>query len=156
MRTSALAACLAAAGLALGCGGKQAPEPHYDVHSHGVGEKHDIEEEHHGVGIAEIDGFHDQLDPLVHAPAGDQRKADTCKAAGSMKDDAFQIVGRARADHAAWEGNANALVQAVDALGAACTGGGDVDKALAGVHDAFHGLIEQVMGTDADHANVGH
>jgi hypothetical protein len=146
MRTTVLAAWLAAAGLALGCGGKQAaPEAHYDVHAgSGSAADHDgAEPDHdmdHGVGIAEVDGFHAQLEPIMHA-TGDAQKTDACAKTAALKDAAFQVVGRAKGDHAAWEDQATALAAAVDGLGKACTGGGDVAAALGAVHDAFHAVL---------------
>jgi hypothetical protein len=141
------------------CGGKTVPEPVYDTHSHGVGEKHDMESEHHGVGVAEIDSFHQTLAPIWHAPAGDQRKKDACAAVPTMKEQAMAAVGRARTDNARWEGNANALVGAVGKLGAVCgdpaTAG--FDDAFGAVHDAYHALMEAAMpADDADHMHMGH
>jgi hypothetical protein len=160
MRISKLVPWLCVAGLAFGCGHKQ-PAPHESAipgtGDHGVGEHHDMEDEHHGVGIAEIDSFHETLGPLWHAEHGDKRKADTCGGLGGMKDQAVQIIGRARADHAGWEGNANALSKAIDDLGVVCGGGaGDFDAAFSSVHDAFHVLMEAAMtGHEGDHAHVG-
>ena len=143
------------------CGaGTTKPEQPYDVHSHGVGEPHDMEEEHHGVGIAEIDSFHDTLAPIWHAPGGDARRKQACDAVPTMKEQSVAAVGRARTDHAAWEGNANALVTAVGKLADACAGKSfatPFDDSFAQVHDAYHALMTAAMGgTDADHAHVGH
>ncbi len=157
MRT-AIPALLVACSIAA-CGGKTRPEQTYDVHSHGVGEKHDIEEEHHGVGVAEIDKFHDTLAPIWHAPAGDDRKHNACTAVPTMKDQAALIVGRARTDHAGWEGNGNALAAAVTKLGTVCADPtlAGFDDAFGAVHDAYHGLMESAMPADqADHMHVGH
>ena len=144
---------------AAACGGTTKPETQYDTHSHGVGETHDVEEEHHGVGIAEVDAFHDTLAPIWHAPAGDARRKQACDAVPTMKEQAVAAVGRARTDHAGWEGNANALVAAVGKLGDACEGktfATPFDDAFSQVHDAYHALMESAMGgTDADHAHVG-
>lgn len=155
MRTWIVAFVLAAAA----CGGKTTPEQPYDTHSHGVGEHHDMEMEHHGVGVAEIDSFHETLAPVWHAPAGPERSKNACAAVPKMKEQAAAIVGRARADHAGWEGNANALAGAVDKLGAACAAGAtDLDADFGAVHDAYHALMAAAMGKegDADHAQMGH
>ncbi|HTJ45021.1 MAG TPA: hypothetical protein VL463_23095 [Kofleriaceae bacterium] len=144
---------------AAACGGKTTVEQPYDTHSHGVGEHHDMEMEHHGVGVAEIDTFHETLAPVWHAPEGDQRHKDACAAVPKMKEQAAAIVGRARADHAGWEGNANALVTAVDKLGESCAGTGDgFDEKFSAVHDAYHALMESAMGKEGetDHAQMGH
>jgi hypothetical protein len=143
------------------CGGKTTPEPVYDTHSHGVGEKHDMEMEHHGVGVAEIDSFHQTLAPIWHAPAGDERKQHACAAVPTMKEQATAAVGRARTDHAKWEGNANALVGAVDKLGVVCADAAapatGFDAAFGAVHDAYHALMEAAMpADDADHMHMGH
>jgi len=151
MRTTILTAWLAVAGLTLGCGGKtHAPERQYDVHADGSGSAahegaepdHDMD---HGVGIAQVDGFHAQLEPIMHA-TGDAQKTAACAKAAALKDAAFQVVGRARGDHAAWEDKATALATAVDDLAKACSGGGDVEAALGAVHDAFHGVLSAVTG----------
>jgi hypothetical protein len=150
---------IAIAMAAAACGGTTQREQVYDTHSHGVGEKHDMEEEHHGVGVAEIDSFHETLAPIWHADAGDARMKRACAAVPTMREQATAIVGRARADHAQWEGNGNALVQAVGKLAEACDGktfSQSFDDAFGGVHDAYHALMEAAMGgTDADHAHVG-
>jgi hypothetical protein len=152
MRTWIAAFILVAA-----CGGKTVPEKAYDTHSHGIGEHHDMEEEHHGVGVAEIDSFHETLAPVWHAPAGAERTKNACASVPTMKDQAAAIVGRARADHAGWEGNANALAGAVGTMGEACTANVDVDARFSAVHDAYHALLEAAMGkeNDTDHAHMG-
>jgi hypothetical protein len=162
MRT-AIASLLLTLSFAAGgaaCGGsKPAPETAYDTRSHGVGEKHDVETEHHGVGIAEIDSFHDTLAPIWHAPSGDERKQHACAAVPTMKEQAVAMLGRARGDHATWEGNAAALVAAVDQLGAVCHDAtiAIVDEALGAVHDAYHAVMEATMPADAaDHMHMGH
>lgn len=159
MRITKLVPWLCVAGLAVGCGHKQPATTESAIPGtgdHGVGEHHDMEEEHHGVGIAEIDSFHDTLSPLWHADAGDKRKADTCAAVGDMKTEAVAIVGRGRTDNAAWEGNANSLAKAIDDLAKVCGEGGDFDATFSSLHDAFHVLMEAAMtGHEADHAHVG-
>jgi hypothetical protein len=145
---------------AAACGGTATREQAYDVHSHDVGEKHDVEEEHHGVGVAEIDSFHDTLAPIWHEAAGDARTKHACAAVATMREQATAIVGRARADHAQWEGNGNALVKAVAKLADACGGktfSQPFDEAFGGVHDAYHALMEAAMaGTGEEHAHIGH
>lgn len=159
MRITKLVPWLCVAGLAVGCGHKQPATTESAIPGtgdHGVGEHHDMEEEHHGVGIAEIDSFHETLAPLWHADKGDKRKADTCAAVGDMKTQGIEIVGRGRTDHAGWEGNANSLSKAIDDLAKACGEGGDFEAAFGSVHDAFHVLMESAMtGHEADHAHVG-
>jgi hypothetical protein len=156
MRTAIACLLFAAA-----CGGKTAPEQPYDTHSHGVGEHHDMEMEHHGVGVAEIDKFHETLGPIWHAPEGAERTQHACDAVPTMKDEATAAVGRARTDNAGWEGNANALVTAVGKLGDVCATpdrAGFAD-AFGAVHAAFHAMMESAMPPDADqadHMHMGH
>ena len=142
------------------CGGAAvAPERPSDPPGHGVGEHHDMETEHHGVGVAEIDSFHATLAPIWHSDPGDARTQRACDAVPHMKEQATAIVGRARADHAGWEGDGTALVAAVGKLGDACavTARPDFDAAFAGVHDAYHALMESAMPADAaGHEHVGH
>jgi hypothetical protein len=133
------------------CGGKAAPEKTYDSHAAAAGESHAMEGEHHGVGVAEIDSFHATLAPIWHAPAGPERTRHACAAVPTMRDQATQIVGRARGDHAGWEGNASNLATAVGALSDACGKGGGVDDALGGVHTAYHAVMEAAMGGDHEH-----
>src|SRR5262249_58024539 len=95
------------AGAPLAGGGKAAPDKMYDSHASAAGEAHDGEPEHHGVGIAEIDSFHATLAPIWHASAGPERTQRACAAVPTMRDQAGQIVGRARGDHAPSGGDAS-------------------------------------------------
>ncbi len=159
MRITKLVPWICVAGLAIGCGHK-APAPTESAipgtGDRGVGEHHDLEAEHHGVGIAEIDSFQAALSPLWHADAGDKRQADTCAAVGDLKTQAIAIIGRGRTDHAAWEGNANSLAKAIDDLAKVCGEGGDFAATFGDLHDAFHVLMEAAMtGHENDHMHVG-
>lgn len=125
-----------------------AASPDGDQGHQGHGDGHHMEHgqhAHHDFPPA-VDAFHEVLQPLWHAEAGDARVADTCAATADLLDKADAIVfadapeGTSDAD--AWKTNATALTSALQALDETCKDDpASFDASFKGVHDAFHELV---------------
>lgn len=141
---------------AAGCGGKGKSETTADpckdpckdgTMEHHEGEGHSHEGEEHNL-TPEMTAFHDVLAPLWHAEAGPDRTSQTCVESGRMLDLANGIQNAPvpeRADAGKWELAVRDLMLSITVLQDSCPAEADgaaADEAFAGVHDAFHGLME--------------
>lgn len=95
--------------------------------------------------------FRAVLHPLWHAEAGAQRVANTCAQAATLGQRADAVAAApvpeaARGDEAGWREAASALQRSTAALPMLCAADArpGVADALAGVHAAFHGLLDRV------------
>ncbi len=141
---------------AAGCGGKGKSETTADpckdpcndkMMEHHEGEGHEGEE--HNL-TPEMSAFHDVLAPLWHAEVGPDRTSQTCAESGHMLDLANDIQNASapeRADSESWANAVRDLMLAITALQDSCpdaANGVTPDDAFAGVHEAFHGLMELI------------
>lgn len=92
------------------------------------------EEQMHDHFPRDVDAFHSVLAPLWHARPGKERSRDACAKADELESLAKDIRSA----------DASPLLTSVAALKKTCQSNqADIDAALFGVHEAFHGLAEQ-------------
>ncbi len=98
----------------------------------------------------EVAKLHDVLAPLWHAPEGDARALRTCGEATALGELAVAVqaapVPAAAGDSTAWAAATRRLVERIDALARVCTlpDRAEFDETFVAVHEAFHGLVQQV------------
>ena len=135
-------------------GGEHHGEHHGGEHhgEHGEGGGHE-----HGDMHPALHAFHEVLAPAWHADPGEARVAASCEASAQLVE-LTPPLGEAMAEHVREAGGTDEdatapganLATATASLGEACgadeVDGTAVEERIAGVHDAFHVIMEGLQG----------
>jgi len=149
-------------GLSMACGGGASEMEHHPTQGGAEHEGHEGHaggegEEHAHPTLPEaVEAYHSLMAPIWHAndnaeegAAPANRGQLACDQAAAFVEHAQSVQSmatpEAAADEATWQGAASGLLTASEGLKAECdAGGAEADQRLTEVHDAFHGIVEQL------------